>query len=129
MKTLVTSTALAFLIAAIPAAVQAQTGTATTLRLARGEAATIELQENPSTGYKWQIAQQGSSKLEIVAISDLGFGPGGSPGQKALLGAPGQHRWKIEALAAGHATVTFIYLRAWEKVPPTRRHEVTIDIR
>jgi inhibitor of cysteine peptidase len=121
--------ALVFVIATIPVAVQAQTATDAVLRLSRGKMATIELQENPSTGYKWQIDRQGSSQLEIVGINNLGFFPAASAGQKPRLGAPGWHRWSIEAHAAGHATVIFVYSRPWEQSPPARRHEVTVDIR
>jgi inhibitor of cysteine peptidase len=129
-KTMIRSAlAFAFIITAIPMAAHAQTATDATLRLARGKMARIELQENPSTGYKWQLDRQGSSNLEIVGINDLGFDPAASAGQKRRLGAPGQHRWTIEALAAGRATVIFTYSRPWEQLPPTRRHKVTVEIR
>lgn len=95
-----------------------------TFRLAVGQSASVELEENPSTGYRWEIDAGASSNLPILRISDRGFSE--REGGKRLLGAPGIHRWNIEAASAGTARVIFIYRRPWED-KAGRRHEVAVE--
>ena len=95
-----------------------------TPRLAVGHSAHVELEENPSTGYRWGVDAKASSSLSIVSISDLGFSEGAEG--KHLLGAPGIHRWDIKAVSAGTASVVFIYRRPWEN-KPARNHEVAVE--
>lgn len=93
------------------------------LRLAVGHSATVELGENPSTGYRWTVDAKASSGLSIVRIDDRGFS---APEQGKRLGAPGIHRWDIQAVRAGTANVVFIYRRPWEN-KPVRSHQVAVE--
>ena len=43
------------------------------MKLALGQRATVQLEENPTTGYRWQIDRIKSDNLTIVRIDDLGF--------------------------------------------------------
>ncbi|MDO8400908.1 MAG: protease inhibitor I42 family protein [Bradyrhizobium sp.] len=95
-----------------------------TLKLTVGQQATVELEENPSTGYRWTIDAKAGVNASILRIDDRGFSQDASG--KRLLGAPGIHRWSIEATSAGNASVTFIYARSWEATS-VRRHQVTIQ--
>jgi len=95
-----------------------------TLQLAVGQQATVELEENPSTGYRWTIDAKADVNASILRIDDRGFSQ--DAGGKRLLGAPGIHRWSIAATSAGSARVTFVYARSWEAAP-VRRHQVTIQ--
>ena len=95
-----------------------------TLKLTVGQEATVELEENPSTGYRWTIDAKAGVNASILRIDDRGFSQDASG--KRLLGAPGIHRWSIEATSAGNASVTFIYARSWEATS-VRRHQVTIQ--
>jgi inhibitor of cysteine peptidase len=97
-----------------------------TLMLAVGQQAAIELEENPSTGYRWAVDAAASSNLSILHIGDRGFSQ--EAGGKHLLGAPGIHRWSIEATSAGSASVSFVYRRPWEATF-ARKHQVTIEAR
>ena len=96
-----------------------------TLRLTVGQSASVELEENPSTGYRWGVDAKASSNLSILRISDRGFTE--REGGKRLLGAPGIHRWNIEAASAGAASVILIYRRPWED-KAGRRHEVAVEV-
>ncbi len=98
-----------------------------TLRLRRGEQASIELQENASTGYRWEIERDANANLAIVRIGDRGVSSDAIPGSRPLVGAPGLPRWSIEAVSVGRARITFAYRRPWE-AHPVRRHEVLVDI-
>jgi len=95
-----------------------------TLRLAVGEAKTITLSENPSTGYQWKIDETASSNLDAVRITDLGH----EEAQSHLIGAPGKHSWRIEGVAPGTAQLVLDYLRSWEHVAPAERHIVDIEV-
>ncbi len=95
-----------------------------TLRLAIGQSAGVELEENPSTGYRWEIDAKASSNLPLLRIGDRGFSE--REAGKRLLGAPGIHRWTIEAASAGTARVVFIYRRPWEG-KAARSHEVAVE--
>jgi inhibitor of cysteine peptidase len=95
-----------------------------TLKLAVGQQAPIELEENPSTGYSWAIDAQASRNLSILRIDDRGFSH--NAGGKPLPGAPGVHRWNVQATSPGNASVTFVYRRPWE-TSVARRHLVVVD--
>lgn len=95
-----------------------------TLKLAVGQEATIALEENPSTGYRWVVDPKASVNSSILRITDRGFSQ--NAGGKRLLGAPGIHRWSIEATSAGSASVTFVYGRSWEATF-VRSHQVMIQ--
>jgi predicted secreted protein len=95
-----------------------------TLSLSVGASKTIVLSENPSTGYAWQVDTAGSSNLAIVRVNDAGY----QPAQNGLIGAPGSHRWQIEAQAPGIARIVFAYARAWEHVAPAKSHSVEVNV-
>ena len=64
-------------------------------RLAVGRQMPITLQENPSTGYRWQVDTAASHNLSILRIEDKGFSPngGGTTGRSsALPGFALEHR-------------------------------------
>jgi inhibitor of cysteine peptidase len=94
------------------------------LKLVVGQPAAIELEENPSTGYGWAIDTQASSNLSILRIDDRGFLRNADG--KVLLGAPGVHRWTIQATSPGQASVNFVYRRPWEAAV-VRRHQVEVE--
>lgn len=90
--------------------------------LSRGRAKTIELPENPSTGYTWKIDEEGSDNLSILTIIDHGHKRGGS-----MPGAPGRRSWSLRARSTGHAILQLVYQRPWEPAPvETRRIQITI---
>jgi inhibitor of cysteine peptidase len=95
-----------------------------TLNLTVGQQAIIELEENPSTGYRWVVDAKASVNPSILRIDDRGFSR--SSGGKPLLGAPATHRWTIEATSAGNASISFVYGRPWEATV-IRTHQVTIQ--
>ncbi len=95
-----------------------------TLKLAVGQPAIIELEANPSTGYSWTVDTQASSNLSILRIDDRGFSQ--SPDGQRLMGAPGVHRWSVQATRPGNASISFIYRRPFE-TSVARRHEVEVE--
>lgn len=115
---------LAAALALAPATAWAQ-ASESTLSLAPGGRSTIELAENPSTGYVWRFDAQRSANAAIVRVVDQGFSPAG---ERPLIGAPGLRRWSIEALTLGRAKLIFINERPWEG-QPVGEHVVDVTIR
>jgi inhibitor of cysteine peptidase len=92
------------------------------LHLAPGASTSVQLSENPSTGFSWRIDADASAGLDHVAIVDDGYTRGAS-----MPGAPGKHNWTIRAVSPGEASVVFAYQRPWEPSPIETR-QVTIRI-
>ncbi|OPY26964.1 MAG: Chagasin family peptidase inhibitor I42 [Methanocella sp. PtaU1.Bin125] len=75
-----------------------------------GDTVRLELPENPSTGYSWQMTW--SDGLEKVS-DDYRQGSTGTAG-RLLVGAPGTHEWVFKVTEAGPQKVTGVYKRPWE---------------
>lgn len=69
----------------------------------------LELAENPSTGYAWNL----STTEGLRVVSDEYIPPGG-----AAVGAEGTHRWEIDATAEGLQAIEGVYRRPWETASP-----------
>jgi len=107
-----------------PASGQVQPQTIQIVSLSPGASTTIVLLENPSTGFRWRLNTAKSTNLAIVRVTDRGY----QADRSGLIGAPGSHRWEIEAVAPGNASVVFAYARPWEHKPPAETHVVQVNI-
>jgi inhibitor of cysteine peptidase len=87
-----------------------------TITIKSGETFQIELSENPSTGYAWNI----SATPGLTIVKDTFVPPSGG-----LVGAGGQHVWQVEATGTGDQQLTAIYKRSWE---PTFGNETTYSL-
>jgi inhibitor of cysteine peptidase len=77
------------------------------VQVRRGAKITIELNENPTTGYRWTISSIDEVFLEPEGNEFL------SPGQ-ATPGAGGLRRFSFRAKGAGSTALTLISKRAWQ---------------
>jgi inhibitor of cysteine peptidase len=77
------------------------------VQVERGAKITIELKENPTTGYRWTI---GRIDEGLLAIEGDEFMP---PGQKSP-GTGGVRGFIFRAKAAGSTAITLINKRAWQ---------------
>lgn len=68
---------------------------------------TLELAENPTTGYVWNL-----STTQGLRVASTDFIPDDPKGTR--VGAGGVRRWQIEAVATGLQQITGIYARPWE---------------
>jgi inhibitor of cysteine peptidase len=72
-----------------------------------GQRIRITLQENRTTGYRWQV---GEDCAEILAVEeDQATAPEGPPG------AGGEREWVFAAKAEGQCELRFVSARTWEK--------------
>jgi len=77
-----------------------------TVTLPVGSEITISLDENPTTGYSWNVTS--SAGLEYV--NDTYIAP-----ETGLVGAGGVHVWQYLAAEGGTAEFSAIYKRPWEE--------------
>jgi len=78
-----------------------------TIAVPLNTALTLELAENPTTGYSWNL-----STTEGLRVASTDFLPDDANGTR--VGAGGTRRWQIEAVATGLQTITALYVRPWE---------------
>lgn len=87
---------------------------------------TVELTENPSTGFTWQFSKQIDPQyLQLIEDNYI-------QGKKNMPGAPGKAVWKFKALKPGTTTFELKYIRPWEKSTvkkmPTSVQKYTVKI-
>jgi len=75
--------------------------------LAPGDQITLDLAENPSTGYRWHLSVEGVAALQLE--EDV-FEPMG-----AAVGAMGHRRWRFRADGEGEVQVQLEQRRSWER--------------
>jgi len=71
-----------------------------------GTTVTIILDENPTTGYAWNM-----TATDGLSVTGDKYIQGGQPG---LVGAGGTHEWTIKATGKGQQQLAGIYRRSWE---------------
>ena len=89
-----------------------------------GDAITLTLESNPTTGYSWQVMEIDNR----VLIQD------GDPEYKqfssseGLVGAGGTETFRFKVVGTGTTTLGLGYMRPWESVPPIETYTVTIRV-
>ncbi|WP_292518536.1 protease inhibitor I42 family protein [Methanoculleus sp.] len=79
----------------------------TTVTLPVGSNITISLEENPTTGYEWNVTS--STGLQLVNETH-------DAQETELVGAPGVHIWEYIAADEGDAEFSAVYMRSWENM-------------
>jgi len=97
-----------------------------TVKLDVGQQDTIELVENLAAGHHWLIDAKASSHLSILRIEDLGFSKKAGI-DDGHVGGFGYHRWTVEAVSGGTATIVFVEQLPSEAMP-IHRHQVVIEV-
>lgn len=82
------------------------------ISITNGEIFILQLRENPSTGYSWELNV--SEGLNI-----LGDGYTEDEAPEGQVGVPGTHSWTIEAASQGSQQVNGTYKRPWENTTGT----------
>ena len=95
------------------------------IRLKNGENFTLNLKENPTTGYSWQLNL--SKGLSILSNEYTEYK---LPGEKEVTpGRGGTHSWLIQATAPGSQQVNGIYKRSWENTTGTEENfTLTVEV-
>ncbi|ABE52322.1 protease inhibitor I42 family protein [Methanococcoides burtonii] len=77
------------------------------ISLKMGDSIVLKLNENPSTGYSWDL----SLPEGIVLVKDEFVGP-----DEPMPGAGGVHEWTLKASSEGNYQINAIYKMSWENV-------------
>lgn len=80
-----------------------------TIVVNRSSDITVKLEENPTTGYLWNLTT--TPGLTITSDSYI---PTDTSGK--LVGSGGTHIWEIHAAASGQQAINAVYKRSWEPV-------------
>jgi inhibitor of cysteine peptidase len=92
-----------------------------TIDLSIGQSIEIRLQENPTTGFRWQLMS--GDRAVCAMTSDTFEQKLGSPGRG------GEHSWIFEAVSPGECTVEFRYQRPWiDPAQPGRMFQLYIHV-
>jgi polar amino acid transport system substrate-binding protein len=94
--------------------------------LSVGEIATMELQENGSTGYIWDVKITNPNVVSLIyegSIFERKF-----LDDSALVGAPYNVQWVFEARQPGETVVIFSLRRPWESVHPIQTFAINISV-
>jgi inhibitor of cysteine peptidase len=94
----------------------------TSISLKNGENFTLQLKENPTTGYSWQLnLSEGLSILSDNYVQDEA--PEGN------VGVGGTHSWIIKALSEGTQQVNGIYKQSWMNTTGTEDNfTLTVEV-
>lgn len=93
--------------------------------LSVGDALSIQLPSNPSTGYSWQIVANDKQVLLPVGAGQFSLDTGKTP----MPGAGGTETFNLKAVGKGSTTVTLVYVRPWETtVTPTPNDTFTVKV-
>jgi predicted secreted protein len=93
-----------------------------------GQVLEIELQGNASTGYQWQLVEDGSPVV-TPATPPTSAATSDKPAEPVMVGAPSTSRWWFQAAQPGRTTVRLVYRRPWEKdVPPARTADYRVEV-
>jgi predicted secreted protein len=94
-----------------------------TIQCKIGEAFSISLDSNPTTGYKWQLAHPRDGKF-LKLIGSKYKAP-----KTELAGTGGKEIWSFKALSVSQTTIVFEYVRPWEKdKEPIKRITFMVNI-
>jgi inhibitor of cysteine peptidase len=91
------------------AVVLEQTDSGSEVTLDVGDRVDVQLDANPTTGYRWELAPLPDG---IVLVSSDFEEPGGS-----LVGAPGTQTFVFDAVAAGSGILRLEYIRPFDDLP------------
>lgn len=87
-----------------------------------GDAVSVQLAENPTTGYSWAIDSIDARLVEADAPTYHGAGAG--------LGSGGAKTWRLTARASGKTRVEMKRWRHWEgDASVVERFAITLDIK
>lgn len=93
-----------------------------TVRAVKGDTIIISLEENPTTGYSWNIsASPGLSMVDDEYVQD--------PADEGIVGAGGVHNWTFEVVEEGIQNISAVYKRPWEDITGSEKtFELNVDV-
>jgi inhibitor of cysteine peptidase len=94
------------------------------IELDQGQSLLVVLKSNPTTGFRWEIAE-----LDEPILRQMGEVEFEQSGSKNLVGAGGWEKLRFEASSPGESTLRLIYHRPWEEdVEPLETFSVRVVV-
>jgi len=89
-----------------------------------GQALTLSLPSNPSTGYRWLLQNPANAIL-----NSLGPEVYSSNNNDGMVGSDGLSTWRLRAKAAGEGHLVLVYQQPWApEEPPARSFDCVIRV-
>lgn len=102
--------------------------TTDTIEVGKGDEFTVALNSNKTTGYEWQLAEPLDEEM-LEFINSKYVKEEGVP-LDLLVGTGGEEQWTFKARNLGKTTISFKYIRSWEKdIPPAKTKSFTVMIK
>lgn len=90
-----------------------------------GQALTLSLPSNPSTGYRWLLQNPANSVLTALGPEVYSH-----PEEAGLVGSAGQSQWRFKATQAGSGHLLLVYQQPWApEVKPAMTFDCDIEVR
>jgi inhibitor of cysteine peptidase len=106
----------------VPAVIYGVKDAGKSVTVAVGTRFTIELEENPTTGYKWSSPE--FDEKVLAPTSDQY-----TPAEGAAIGGGGKRTFGFVARAAGRTAIRLAYRRPWERdVVPEASFDMTVVV-
>lgn len=80
------------------------------VELVKGQALTITLQSNPTTGYMWEVVEPPDEQV-MRQVGEIEFEP---ESDEDVIGAGGVQIIRFEIVNAGRTSLKLVYHRSWE---------------
>lgn len=94
-------------------------------RLQVGQALTLSLPSNPSTGYRWRVENSASSVLRILSPEVYS-----APEEEEVVGSAGVSTWRFLANSTGDARLVLVYQQPWAAdVAPVQTFDCKVIVR
>ncbi len=94
------------------------------IRVKAGKEFVITLNSNLTTGYQWQLTKAVNKEyLILVGLQYIAK-------KTRVVGSGGKEEWTFKAVKPGVTSVSFQYVRPWEKkVPPAKTKKFSVIIK
>ena len=86
-----------------------------------GEEFYIYLEGNPSTGYTWEVIEDGALVTKLLEEEWMY--------EEEIPGSPGTVKFTFTAEEVGEAELKLVYHRTWEDEPPAEEYTLTIIVK
>lgn len=105
-----------------PAALDAESECPTRLQV--GQALTLTLPSNPSTGYRWRVENPAANVLQSLGPEVY------SAPEEDVVGSAGVSTWRYQASSTGDAQLVLVYQQPWAAdVAPVQTFDCKIIVR
>jgi inhibitor of cysteine peptidase len=86
-----------------------------------GDSLTVELPENPTTGFRWAPIDSDASTVALETDEFV-------LGSKGAVGGGGTRVFRLRVKGLGRARLQFELMRAWESNAPSKLFEIHISV-